>query len=88
MRLEVEVFGVVLRVTLGPEENEYEYGVDRLHADVVHAGDQEDPVFPRLDWGDDEEGRRRGQVGVGERREWPAGGQDHSRPRIGFDIHG
>ena len=87
MRFEVEVFGVVLRITLGPEENEYEYGYDRLHADVVHAGDQEDPVFPRLDWGDDEEGRAR-QNGVGSGRERQPGAPNHQRPRFGFDPQG
>ena len=70
MRIELELYGLVLRVTFGPEdaveEPVFEYG-DRLHVvDATHAGPQEDPVFPNLDWGDDEE---RGPLGVGPRRQ-------------------
>ena len=64
MRFEVELWGTVLSFSLGPaytvEEEPAEYVHDRLYmADATHAGEQEDPVFPKLDWGDDEEGERR-----------------------------
>lgn len=87
MRIELELYGLVLRVTFGPDDTEqvYDYG-DRLHvADATHAGDQGDPVFPRLDWGDDEEGR--GTMGVGPRQrrgtDRPVGG---GRTSFGFDT--
>ena len=66
MRFEVELWGTVLSFSLGPaytvEEEPAEYVHDRLYmADATHAGEQEDPVFPKLDWGDweDTDGERR-----------------------------
>lgn len=70
MRWEVEVMGVVLRVTLGPEVEEWvtETAPERLHvADASHAGYHEDPVFPDLDWGDDD-GRSGVDLGHGRQR--------------------
>ena len=63
MRFEVELWGTLLSISVGPaytvEEVPVEYAHDRLYlADSAHAGPQEDPVFPTLDWGDDEDGRR------------------------------
>lgn len=72
MRFEVEVFGVVLRVTVGPEVTEYEYVAtpERLHAvDVSPAGYAEDPVFPDLDWGEDRAGTGERALDLGRGRE-------------------
>lgn len=82
MRFEVEVYGVVLRITLGPEDSEYEYeDRERLHvADATHAGPYEDPVFPTVDWGDDEERRKRNvDMGYRQRRKLDPGEGDGSR---------
>lgn len=72
MRFEVEVFGVVLRLTLGPEAQEYEYVTtpERLHvADATHAETYEDPVFPNLDWGEDHARTSERALDLGRRRE-------------------
>lgn len=85
MRFEVEVYGVVLRITIGPEDSEFEYmESDRLHvADATHAGMFDDPAFPSLDWGDDEERRKRGlDMGHGQQRQPRAGEGD--RGGFGF----
>ena len=64
MRWEVELWGTILSFSIGPavyeQPTETEYVHDRLYmADATHAGEQEDPVFPRLDWGDTEDEQRR-----------------------------
>lgn len=94
MRWEVELWGTVLSFSIGPVQ--YEEPADgageRLYlADGTHAGPQEDPVFPNLDWGDDEERRRRAHPSVGKqsvdmghgRRRQPREGEDHGT-RFGF----
>lgn len=82
MRWEVEVFGVVLRLTIGPEEYEYVATPERLHAvDVSHAETYEDPVFPNLDWGEDHAGTTL-DLGRGRGRE-PDPGRDLRGP-FGF----
>lgn len=88
MRWEVEVFGVVLRLTLGQEAPieyapvEYVTTPERLSAvDVTHAETYEDPAFPNLDWGDDRAGTTL-DLGRGRGRE-PDHGRDLRGP-FGF----
>jgi hypothetical protein len=80
VRLEVELFGLVLSVYLGPgvdiedeseDESEHESQNERLYAaDLSHSGWVPDPVFPTLDWGEDEdEQRTSSHVDLGHRRE-------------------
>ena len=93
MRWEVEVFGVVLRLTLGQEAPieyapvEYVTTPERLHvADVTHAETFEDPAFPNLDWGEDHARTAERALDLGHRRQWgPDPGGDLRGP-FGFQC--
>jgi hypothetical protein len=87
VRWEVEVFGVVARLTLGQEAPveyapvEYVTTPERLHvADATHAETYEDPAFPNLDWGED-------RAGTGE-REMDLGRGRGREPDHGRDLQG
>lgn len=85
----MELFGQVLSIYLGPgvdveEDEEAEPGPERLYAaDLSHSEWHPDPVFPTLDWGDDEE--RAGRVDLGrEHQHRKPGKAEGDGPRFGF----
>lgn len=91
MRIEMELFGQVLSIYLGPGvdvedevEEAVEPGPERLYAaDLSHSEWHPDPVFPTLDWGDDEE--RAGRVDLGrEHQHRKPGKAEGDGPRFGF----
>lgn len=88
MRIEMELFGQVLSVYLGPgvdveEDEEAEPGSERLYAaDLSHSEWHPDPVFPTLDWGDDEE--RSGRVDLGHGQHRKPGKAESDGPIFGF----
>lgn len=88
----MELFGQVLSIYLGPgvdveEDEEAEPGPERLYAaDLSHSGWVPDPVFPTLDWGDEDE-QRTGRVDLGHGRQRQPDTPAYHRPE-GFGFGG